>query len=298
LKSDKSNGRGDFFKIDFAAYRHAHKCGLNAAIAYLTCARGSDAYNANSRWSANSLESRTSLSRSQRKGAFADLVEARVLLKVREGRHPIYKLPSGSEITGNELEPEWVYLPNTLIDGAAGEIPPVELVRQAQNADALYLMLLLYSHHLPLDHDGGISRTLIQLQHERIRIGERGPFVIWGFQRGGTKIAGYELGKPFFTGKLSLRSDGRKSDNGWAERFWPALELITDTGIFERVGALFESAADSASIIHPYGDDVGEAVERQLAAVAHRTAEALLNEERVEYARQNRLMLAPVRAQG
>jgi hypothetical protein len=41
-------------------------------------------------------------------------------------------------------EPDWIWLPNTIVTGAAGETAPVHLLRQAQNPSALRLFVDLY----------------------------------------------------------------------------------------------------------------------------------------------------------
>ena len=99
-------------------------------------------------------------------------------------------------------EPDWIWLPNTLIDGAAGEAPPIQRLRQAQNPAALRLFVDLYHSH-GLAEDGGIHWRKIRQTYERHSVGERGPFKIWGFQ-GGTQAA---FGTPPFvaphlTGKI------------------------------------------------------------------------------------------------
>lgn len=53
-------------------------------------------------------------------------------------------------------KPDWIWLPNSLIDGAGANVaPPVELVRQTLNGAALRLLIDLYHAH-ELASDGGI----------------------------------------------------------------------------------------------------------------------------------------------
>ena len=42
-------------------------------------------------------------------------------------------------------EPLAVWLPNALIDGAANEVPPIELIRQTRSLPALRLLIELYA---------------------------------------------------------------------------------------------------------------------------------------------------------
>ena len=44
-------------------------------------------------------------------------------------------------------EPDWIWLPNSLVDGAEAEVPPVERIRQTQNTTALRIFVDLYHSH-------------------------------------------------------------------------------------------------------------------------------------------------------
>jgi hypothetical protein len=71
-------------------------------------------------------------------------------------------------------------LPNTLVDGAAGEISPLELVRQTQDAMTLRLLIDLY-HAQNLCEDGGVSRQSVWKKYDRIKVGESAQLAVWGF---------------------------------------------------------------------------------------------------------------------
>jgi hypothetical protein len=79
------------------------------------------------------------------------------------------------------LEPIAIWLPNTLIDGAAAEVSPIELIRQSRNLTALRLLVELYEVQFLRDF-GGIPREMLRAEFERLHVGERGPFVVWGFR--------------------------------------------------------------------------------------------------------------------
>jgi hypothetical protein len=57
-------------------------------------------------------------------------------------------------------EPLAVWLPNTLVDGAANEVPPVELLRQTRSLPALRLLIELYAAQF-LPNYGGVPRDLL-----------------------------------------------------------------------------------------------------------------------------------------
>jgi hypothetical protein len=70
-------------------------------------------------------------------------------------------------------EPDWIWLPNELVTGAAGETPPIELVRQVQDVMTLRLLIDLY-HAQNLRDDGGIDRGIIWRRYERVKVGQQG----------------------------------------------------------------------------------------------------------------------------
>jgi hypothetical protein len=63
-------------------------------------------------------------------------------------------------------KPGWVWLPNAIVDGAADETAPVELVRQTGSAPTLRLLVDLYGAH-NLDEDGGVHFRRIRQSYAR-----------------------------------------------------------------------------------------------------------------------------------
>jgi hypothetical protein len=173
-------------------------------------------------------------------------------------------------------QPLPVWLPNTLIDGADNEVPPVELLRQTRSAPALRLLVELYESQF-LPHYGGVPLKLLRVEYGRLHVGERGPFVVWGFQKK-CLTAGYNLARQFLTGKIVTREDGTRHDSGWDEYFFPAVHTLETLGLIERVGMLLDGDDPEAEIIHPCGINGGEPAERELARVAHEAAAAMVTE--------------------
>ena len=66
-----------------------------------------------------------------------------------DGRYTIAPDPAGC--------PDWIWLPNELVTGAAGETPPIELVRQVQ--DVMTLRLLVDFYHSQNLRDGPARNT-------------------------------------------------------------------------------------------------------------------------------------------
>ena len=122
------------------------------------------------------------------------------------------------------VEPLSIWLPNALVDGAAGEVPPIELIRQTRSLLALRLLVELYEvQFLPIF--GGMPREMLRGEFERLKIGERGPFVVWGF-REETRHGSYKLAQPFFTGTIKSEKTARASmrvgmlRSGPLSKFW------------------------------------------------------------------------------
>ena len=112
------------------------------------------------------------------------------------------------ELVADEItalsEPLAVWLPNALIDGAANEVPSIELIRQTRNLPALRLLVELYAAQF-LPHYGGVPRDLLKVVFNRTKVGEQGPFVVWGF-RSDHITAASELYAPFKT--VGEKGDG------------------------------------------------------------------------------------------
>jgi hypothetical protein len=182
-------------------------------------------------------------------------------------------------------EPLTTWLPNVLIDGAADEVPPVELIRQTRSLPALRLLVELYATQF-LPNFGGVPRELLKMVFDRVKVGEQGPFVVWGFQSKDI-TAGRDLFRPFLTGQFTKLDDGRHRDEGMAASFWPAVHTLTDLGLVERVGMLLDGDDDEAEIIHPYAMRGGEPAEYELARAAHCAALPMVTDGQRDWAEQN-----------
>jgi hypothetical protein len=196
-------------------------------------------------------------------------------------------------------EPDWIWLPNTIVTGATGEIAPIHLLRQAQNPAALRLFVDLYHSH-GLAEDGGVHWRRIRQNYTRHKVGERGPLVVWGFQSGNSETW---LNAPFVIPHLTGQTEEIEEADGSKRRrdagvkaFWEAWNLVVGLGLLEVVGHVIEADNDTAEIVHPYAIGNGEADERILAISAQTAAETLLTPGQIEWAKTNALQLLPVPA--
>ena len=169
--------------------------------------------------------------------------------------------------------PDWIWLPNTLVTAAASETAPVELMRQTQDPMALRLLVELYGDQ-HLRADGGIRRDIVREEYERVKLGETGPFVVWGFRP---------------NGKLAV-CDGAARCH--CDDFWPRMDLLETLGLIDFVPHLVEGGGPDAEIIHPYGMGQTNSLEDRLGMAASEAGYALLTEISTDWA--NRYHVAPV----
>jgi hypothetical protein len=202
-----------------------------------------------------------------------------------------YKLDEAAIATLTEPLAAW--LPNALIDGVANEVPPVELIRQTRSLPALSLLIELYAVQF-LPNYGGVPRELLKVVFDRAKVGEQGPFVVWGF-RPDHMTADRGLARSFFTGQFTTRDDGTRLDAGWDASFWPAVNTLTELGLVERVGMLLDGDDTEAEIIHPYAIRGGEPAERELAAAAEMVARTMVTEGQFSWSVEQDYRLVPVR---
>ena len=269
-------------------------CGLdsiNAAVAYLVLARGSLKDQRTTSWSVNSIEKHTGMARPRAVTAIQMLAEAGCITQTRGGSRPAYRIEADREA------PDWIWLPNSIVDGVKTETPPIERIRQAQKVANLRLFVDLY-HAQDLSADGGVNWRHLQFGYERKRIGQRGPYVVWGFWR--TVLTAWEAApfvQPFLTGtrKVFTLPDGseQEADPGMRE-FWAALHILEDLGLVEFVAHLVEADSEEASVIHPLPMRAGEAEEQALGRAAHDAGLALLSDSQKAWVQSNGCVLAPV----
>ena len=175
-----------FFAVNCHLWKMACDLGMNSAIAYLVAARGTASDMRTTPWSAEAMRKRTSLPWSLCKVAFERLLKAGLLQSINDvGKRPKYILSSLDEVLelnpalisgkeigtainqerqllssmpleGEETDPDWIWLPNPIVDGVAGETTPLELLRQSGNLIALRLFIDLY-HAQSLADFGGVD---------------------------------------------------------------------------------------------------------------------------------------------
>jgi hypothetical protein len=167
---------------------------MNPAVAYLVLACGTDNHMAHTKWSVNAIETYTSISRLRAAEALQLLMQRQFIARAGgTWNRPRYRLLAAAEcravtsgaktLSGGRLAlstTAWIWLPNTVVTGAAGETPPVDLVRQTQDVMTLRLFVELYGEqHLRVD--SGVRRDLVWEQLKRHDLGPAAEFRVWGF---------------------------------------------------------------------------------------------------------------------
>jgi hypothetical protein len=275
---------GEFFSFDHRIFFEACCLGLNPAVAFLGVARGAGSRPVSS-WSVHAIERYTGMSRGNAQRALAVLID-NGLLKVRgAGSRPQY------QIFANQGEDrDLVYLPNSFVDGAADETPPLALLRQMQDIRYLRLFVDLYRNS-NLANDGGVSRSVIFKRFQLKKISERGASTIWAFDEQCNSSATNILYGSFTDG-----ANSKREKKAALVDFWTAISSFEACGLLEFVIHLFESEEPEAEMLHPYATGFsGEEWERNVAISAHNAALGLLPPEYENWALENKqhLFLTP-----
>ena len=143
-----------------------------------------------------------------------------------------------------------IWLPNTLVDGAGKEIPPIMKLREYGNLEILEKFILLY-HEQDLEADGGIPRTIARRDFRRERIGEIGPFNLFGFCPAAWTASSVGI----FSG-----CKGRGDENG-CEGAWIILEPLMKMGLLEKSLYVCESSEKESELIYPVVAETQDAIE-------------------------------------
>lgn len=292
VRRTRKSGIGKFFWIDREKWAKVCELGINPAIAYLVLARGSGRNNRHTAWSVNAIEKHTGISRGRAKKAIKVLCESGMVRKINGGTQPRYNLLS-EEKRGETYK---IWLPNTIIDGAGREIPPVELIRQTQDVRNLEFFVDLY-HAQILREDGGISREFMYQEFDRLKIDERGKFLVWGF-RPSSKVANFQGPiEKYLSGDSEGTNDQKSEEESSRIKLRDRIETLLSLGLIGIAPHLFESENLDAEIIHPYGTGESSPHENRIGDLAHRAARQMINGNQYKKAKKEMSgdpLLAPV----
>jgi hypothetical protein len=191
-----------------------------------------------------------------------------------------------------DLEPDWIWLPNELVTGAANEAPPVELVRQTQDVMTLRMLVDFY-HAQNLREDGGIGRGFTHQKYDRFEVGRQSQYVVWGFSAQGITSVVWN-GSTTCHRREKLTDEEKAAGQNAGIDFFRRQSQLVGLGLIEWVPHLFESDELSAEIIHPVGLAGSASLEDRLGLAAHEAGRAMLTDGQREWAAEKGLWLAPV----
>ncbi len=176
-----------------------------------------------------------------------------------------------------ESQPDWIWLPNSLVTSADGEVPPIERVRQTQDIAALRLFIDLYHVHNLAD-DGGVNwrpSNGFRQEFVRLPISETHEYSVWGFKPDTERI--------WTTSPLYAPHHDAAQKN--AEAFWNAWRVLKAIGLVQMVAHLVEADSADGEPIHPLPHGDGEEGERAISEAACRAATAMGTARQIEWAK-------------
>ncbi|KRB61373.1 hypothetical protein ASE04_21115 [Rhizobium sp. Root708] len=222
-----------FFAIDRNVWSRICDLGLNEAVCYVVIAAGAGRSHTVSNWSAEAIEKRTGMHHVRAKEAIGRLVEHDFMTVTPKGKLRRYDL-------NISVEPAFIWLPLSIVEGAAGERSPVRILRQAQDINALRLFVDLYFFH-DLDGNGGCEwrpGVGIRIPYQREIVGAYGPYTLWRFdpipsEQGGIVISAYQDAKFI------------------VPDFWGAWRMLRRAGFVDFVEHLVDADSLSGEVYHP-----------------------------------------------
>ena len=166
-------------------------------------------------------------------------------------------------------EPDWIWLPSSIVDGAASETAPVELLRQSQDLAALRLFVELY-HAQSLPRHGGVHWRIIRRAYTREKIGTYGAYTVWGFS--------FRADETWKNQPLTQSYTDAENPERLLHAFWSALRLLMTTGLVGYVLHIVEADTDEAAVLFPFGGVLSTDEERAIGDAAQAAGLAMLTD--------------------
>jgi hypothetical protein len=176
---------------------------------------------------------------------------------------------------------DWVWLPNSIVDGLEGQMSPLDQIRQTQDTLALRLFVDLY-HAQELASNGGLHWLTIRQDYDKHRVGQGGIHEVWGFRPAGVTMPdSAPFVRPHLTGEYEPTEDPdgatTQTDTG-AVKVWTSLRRLVHLGVVQFVPHLIDADTEEGEVIHPCPTSNGVPEERAITAAARDAALRLLTE--------------------
>ncbi|MBC8787103.1 hypothetical protein [Pseudomonas fluorescens] len=234
---------GNFFAIGADEFAAACDLGIKPAVSLLVLARGTGKDNATTSWSAQAIFEKTGIAWRRAKEAIEALCAADIVKVLKAGKKPRYKISKPKD------DAKLIWLPNELIDGAGGEVPPVTKLRETGELVLLQKFIELYSAH-DIDNDGGLPRSLAWQIYSRETICPIGPFILYGFESKDTKARAVG----------SLAALNGEEDAAGNKGAWVVLSPLANLGLIQKVSYMAESDEHDSELIYPVNDETSQAI--------------------------------------
>jgi len=245
-----------FFAVGQDTFIAACSLGMNPACALLVMACGTGKDNATTRWSAEAVGNHVGVRWTTAKEAIEALCSAGLVAKGGKPARPSYKLHKAGEL---------IWLPKTLVEGAANETAPVAKLRQSQDPMALRLLVELYLSQ-NLREDGGVSTKITWKTFERRQAGQHGSYLVWDFTNSKQWVSWTGPALPHL---MKNCKDGEKGRD-----FFQRFAVLLSLGLVEWVPYLYDGPKGEP--MHPMAWQMP--IENELYDAATQAAARMLGE--------------------
>ena len=177
-----------------------------------------------------------------------------------------------------QIEPDLVWLPNSLVDGFVGADAPLVRLRQMRDVRAIQLLLDVYRFS-NLPENGGIHPSVFKDTFKRIEVGKRGRYTVWAFGRDSSSAERDPLAKPFLEGRKTPEECEAAS-----REFWTVWGHLRTAGLIEVVPYLFEDDTAGAQALHACSIDHATDEEVDVGRAAWNAACLMVSEEQLKRA--------------
>ncbi len=191
------------------------------------------------------------------------------------------------------LPREFVWLPNSLVDGFRAGDAPLSRLRQIGDGRAAMVLMRVYQH-ANLPEDGGVARTVMRTKYKRLEAGRWQGFTVWAFDQDQDFVGHDPLLRPYIG-----QTKGQEFE-ALAKEFWAVWRALTEAKLVESVGYVFDGEDDGSQPIHPFspwnGTDEERLVTREaLMAAGRMVTEGQLQRVMGEFA-SSKLYVCPVQS--
>jgi hypothetical protein len=182
--------------------------------------------------------------------------------------------------------PDWIWLPNALVTGAADETPPVERLRQSRDLQALRLLIALYDEQNLAEY-GGLPLDVLSGPYDRAELGTQGAYTVYGFSRQAPSLQD----SAFIEAQLeTVFRDETEPMCALKQRF----ERLYNLGLLESTPILLDSSDADAEPLHPIDHRSDDPLLRDVAETAGAAGTAMLTEPQRARALMHHMTVVPV----